>query len=210
VKRYGADTLRLFMMFMGPWVDGAEWNAAGIEGVHRFLRRVWEMALGEAQPAGPRDESVDREVQRAIKRVTEDLRAEAFNTAVAAMMELSNALQKASGPSRDEGITTLILLLAPFAPHITEELWHRRGGAASVHLQSWPKFDPKLAAATNVTIVIQVSGKLRDRIEVPAGTPKAELERLALRSPKVQAAMNGGTPSKVIVVPDRLVNVVVK
>jgi leucyl-tRNA synthetase len=210
VKRYGADTLRLFMMFMGPWVDGADWNAAGIEGVHRFLRRVWEMALGEAQPAGPRDESLDREVQRAIKRVTEDLRAEAFNTAVAAMMELSNALQKASGPSRDEGITTLILLLAPFAPHITEELWHRRGGAASVHLQSWPKFDPKLAAATNVTIVIQVSGKLRDRIEVPAGTPKAELERLALRSPKVQAAMNGGTPSKVIVVPDRLVNVVVK
>ena len=210
VTRYGADTLRLFMMFMGPWVDGADWDAAGIEGVHRFLRRVWEMGMADAQPSGPRDESVDRDVQRAIRRVTEDLGAEAFNTAVAAMMELSNALNKASGPSRDEGIATLTLLLAPFAPHITEELWHRRGGAGSVHRQSWPKLDPKLAAATNVTIVIQVSGKLRDRIEVPIGTPKIELERLALRSPKVIAALNGGTPSKVIVVPDRLVNVVVK
>jgi leucyl-tRNA synthetase len=210
VKRYGADTLRLFMMFMGPWVDGADWNAAGIEGVHRFLRRVWEMGLAEAQPAGPRDESVDREVQRAIKRVTEDLRAEAFNTAVAAMMELSNALQKAAGPSRDAGIGTLILLLAPFAPHVTEELWHRRGGEASVHLQRWPSFDGSLAAATSVTIVIQVSGKVRDRIEVPAGTPEAELKALALRSPKVQAALNGGSPLKVIAVPDRLVNVVVK
>jgi len=126
------------------------------------------------------------------------------------MMELSNALQKATGPSRNEGIATLILLLAPFAPHITEELWHRRGGAASVHQQSWPTFDPRLAAATNVTIVVQVDGRVRDRIEVPAGTPGAELERLALASPKVQAALDGGTASKVIVVPDRLVNVVVK
>jgi leucyl-tRNA synthetase len=178
--------------------------------VHRFLRRVWEIGLADAQASGPRDETVDREVQRAIKRVTEDLRAEAFNTAVAAMMELSNALQKATGPSRDEGIATLILLLAPFAPHITEELWQRRGGAASVHLQPWPTFDAKLAAATTVTIVVQVSGKLRDRIEVPAGTSTAELERLALASPKVKAALDGGTASKVIVVPDRLVNVVVK
>src|SRR4029079_14231845 len=179
-------------------------------GVHRFLRRVWEMALGDPQPAGPRDENVDREVQRAIKRVSEDLRAEAFNTSVAAMMELSNALQKATGPSRDEGIATMILLLAPFSPHMTEELWHRRGGAGSGHQQAWPTFAPTLAAAKNVTIVIQVSGKIRDRIEMPAGTPDAELERLALRARRWQAALGGGSPAKVIVVPDRLVNVVVK
>ena len=122
----------------------------------------------------------------------------------------ADALQKAAGPSRDAGIGTLILLLAPFAPHVTEELWHRRGGEASVHLQRWPSFDASLAAATSVTIVIQVSGKVRDRIEVPAGTPEAELKALALRSPKVQAALNGGSPLKVIAVPDRLVNVVVK
>jgi leucyl-tRNA synthetase len=168
------------------------------------------MALADTQPSGQRDESLDREVQRAIKRVTEDLRAEAFNTAIASMMELSNALQKATGPSRDEGIATLILLLAPFAPHIAEELWHRRGGAGSVHQQAWPEYDPAMAVKSIVTIVVQVSGKVRDRIAVPAGKSKAELERLALASPKVQAALNGAKPSKVIVVPDRLVNVVVK
>jgi leucyl-tRNA synthetase len=210
VKRYGADTLRLFMMFMGPWVDGADWDAAGIEGVYRFLRRVWDMALADPQPAGPRDAEVDREVQRAIKRVTDDLGTYAFNTAVAAMMELSNALQKSSGPSRDEGVATLIVLLAPFAPHMTEELWHRRGGTGSVHQQAWPAYDKSMAAKTVVTIVLQVSGKLRDRIDVPAGTPNVELERLALASPKVQAALNGAKPAKTIVVPDRLVNVVVK
>ncbi|HYR93656.1 MAG TPA: leucine--tRNA ligase [Methylomirabilota bacterium] len=210
VKRYGADTLRLFMMFMGPWVDGADWDAAGIEGVYRFLRRVWDMALADRQPAGPRDAAVDREAQRAIKRVTEDLGTYAFNTAVAAMMELSNALQKSSGPSRDEGVATLIVLLAPFAPHMTEELWHRRGGTGSVHQQVWPAYDKAMAAKSVVTIVLQVSGKLRDRIDVPAGTPRAELERLALASPKVQAALNGAKPARTIVVPDRLVNVVVK
>jgi leucyl-tRNA synthetase len=210
VKRYGADTLRLFMMFMGPWVDGADWDAAGIEGVYRFLRRVWDLAVADRQPAGPRDAEVDREVQRAIKRVTEDLGTYAFNTAVAAMMELSNALQKSSGPSRDEGVETLILLLAPFAPHMTEELWHRRGGTGSVHQQAWPAYDKSMAAKSVVTIVLQVSGKLRDRIDVPAGTPTAELERLALASPKVQAALQGAKPVRTIVVPDRLVNVVVK
>jgi leucyl-tRNA synthetase len=208
VKRYGADTLRLFMMFMGPWVDGADWDASGIEGVHRFLRRVWDMALSEARPGGPRDTDVDREVQRAIKRVTDDLGTYSFNTAVAAMMELSNALQHATGPSREEGIATLILLLAPFAPHFSEELWHRRGGVASVHQQAWPAYDPSLAVVTSVTIVVQVDGKVRDRISVPAGTPKAELERLAMASPKAQAALDGVAPKRVIVVPDRLVNIV--
>ncbi len=210
VKHYGADTLRLFMMFMGPWVDGADWDASGIEGVHRFLRRVWDMALAPRQAAGPRDTTVDREVQRAIKRVTEDLGTYAFNTAVAAMMELSNALQKANGPSRDDGVATLLLLLAPFAPHLTEELWHRRGGSGSVHRQRWPAYDAALASAADVTIVVQVDGKVRDRIAAPAGTPQADLQRMALASEKVQAALHGTTPSKVIVVADRLVSIVTR
>jgi leucyl-tRNA synthetase len=210
VKRYGADTLRLFMMFMGPWVDGADWDAAGCGSASAISHTRRRKRYTPSMPAGPRDTEVDREVQRAIKRVTEDLGTYAFNTAVAAMMELSNALQKSSGPSRDEGVATLILLLAPFAPHMTEELWHRRGGTGSVHQQAWPAYDKAMAAKTVVTIVLQVSGKLRDRVEVPAGTPTAELERLALASPKVQAALNGAKPAKTIVVPDRLVNVVVK
>ena len=210
VTRYGADTLRLFMMFMGPWVDGADWDASGIEGVHRFLRRVWELALTDAEGAGPRDIDVDGVVQRTIKKVTEDLTVEHFNTAVAAMMEMANTLQHASGPSRNDGVATLVLLLAPFAPHLTEELWHRRGGAGSVHQQSWPAYDEAVAAPRSVTIVVQVDGKVRDRIPMPAGRPDADVEREALASPKVKAALNGAKPAKVIVVRDRIVSIVTK
>jgi leucyl-tRNA synthetase len=208
VKRYGADTLRLFMMFMGPWVDGADWDASGIEGVHRFLRRVWELALTDAEPSSPRDADVDGAVQRTIKKVTEDLTIEHFNTAVATMMELANTLQQSSGTSRNEGVATLVLLLAPFAPHMTEELWHRRGGTGSVHQQRWPEFDEAVAAPREVTIVVQVNGKVRDRISMPAGLAKAEVERTALASAKVQAALNGTKPAKVIVVADRIVSIV--
>ncbi len=210
VEKYGADTLRLFMMFMGPWVDGADWDASGIEGVHRFLRRVWEMARVKAQPTGPRDADVDRAVHRTIAKVTGDLQTESFNTAVAAMMELSNALQHATGPSRDEGVATLLLLLAPFAPYMTEELWERRGGRGSVHRQSWPSFDPAIAAAKEVTLVIQIDGKLRDRITAPAGIAQPAAEKLAMASPKVKAALDGQKPARTFFVPDRLVNFVTR
>jgi leucyl-tRNA synthetase len=210
VEKYGADTLRLFMMFMGPWVDGADWDASGIEGVHRFLRRVWEMAQSETQPPGPRDADTDRAVHRTIAKVTEDLQTYSFNTAVAAMMELSNALQHASGPSRDEGVSTLLLLLAPFAPYITEELWERRGGRDSVHRQSWPAFDPATAAAKEVTLVVQIDGKVRERISAPAGISREAAEELALASEKVKVALEGRTIERKIVVPDRLVNIVTK
>jgi leucyl-tRNA synthetase len=210
VQKYGADTLRLFMMFMGPWVDGADWDASGIEGVHRFLRRLWEMARAEAQPPGPRDPDVDRAVHRTIAKVTEDLQTYSFNTAVAAMMELSNALQRATGPSRDDGVSTLLLLLAPFAPYVTEELWERRGGRGSVHRQTWPVFDPAMAAAKEVTLVVQIDGKVRERITAPAGISTSAAEELALTSPKVKAALVGRVIERKIVVPDRLVNLVTK
>ena len=208
VKHYGADTLRLFMMFMGPWVDGADWDASGIEGVHRFLRRVWELALTDAEPSGPREADVDGQVQRTIKKVTEDLTIEHFNTAVATMMELANTLQHAHGPSRNDGVATLVILLAPFAPHMTEELWHRRGGTGSVHQQRWPDYDEAAAAPREVTIVVQVNGKVRDRIPMPAGLPEADVRQKALASAKVQAALNGAKPAKVIVVADRIVSIV--
>ena len=209
-SRYGADTLRLFMMFLGPWTQGADWDTAGIDGCNRFLRRVWDLGAADVQASGPLDETVDRAVHATIKKVTHDLQGYAFNTAIAAMMELSNALLKASGPSRDDGIAALVLLLAPFAPYLSEELWHRRGGTGSVHAQAWPAFDPRLATATEVTIAVQVDGKVRDRLVVPTGTPKAELERLALASAKVRAALGGVKPTKIIAVPDRLVSVVTK
>ncbi|MEK7863162.1 MAG: class I tRNA ligase family protein, partial [Chloroflexota bacterium] len=148
IERYGADTLRLFMMFLGPWTQGSDWDSAGIDGTNRFLRRVWDLGVAPRSEGGVRDADVDRVVHRTIAKVTKDLEDYAFNTAIAAMMELSNTLAKASGPSRDAGVDALVLLLAPFAPYISEELWHQRGGSGSVHEQSWPAFDARVAAAT--------------------------------------------------------------
>jgi leucyl-tRNA synthetase len=208
VRRYGADTVRLFVMFMGPWTEGNDWDAAGIEGTSRFLHRVWTIGLTERSAAGPRDADLDRAVQRTIQKVTEDLEAYRFNTAVAAMMELSTAIYHATGPSRDAATDSLVLLLAPFAPHIAEELWQRRGGAGSVHTQPWPAFDAAAAKATIVTIVAQVNGKVRDRLELPAGLSDDALRQAALASPKVTQAVGGEGIARVIVVKDRLVNVV--
>ena len=207
VARYGTDTLRLFMMFMGPWTDGADWDASGIEGSWRFLNRVWTIAL-QPPSAGSRDPDLDRMVQRTIQKVSADLEAYHFNTAIAAMMELSTATFHATGPSRDAATDALVLLLAPFAPHITEELWQRRGGAGSVHRRTWPAYDPSLARATSVTVVVQVNGKVRERLELPAGTGEDALKTAALASPKVTQAIAGAAISRVIVVADKLVNIV--
>jgi leucyl-tRNA synthetase len=126
------------------------------------------------------------------------------------MMELSNALQHATGPSRHEGVATLLLLLAPFAPYMTEELWDRRGGRGSIHRQNWPAFDPAIAAAKEVTLVVQIDGKVRERITAAAGISQQAAEKLALASPKVKAALDGRVPDRTIFVPDRLVNFVTK
>jgi leucyl-tRNA synthetase len=208
VARYGTDTLRLFMMFMGPWTMGNDWDPSGIEGTSRFLHRVWSLGLTERAGTGDRVPELDRMVQRTIKKVTEDLEGYHFNTAVAVMMELSTATFHATGPSRDDATDALVLLLAPFAPHITEELWQRRGGTDSVHRQSWPTYDPSAARDEVVTVVAQVDGKVRDRIELAAGTDEDALRQVALASPKVTQAIGGRRIGKVIVVADRLVNIV--
>jgi leucyl-tRNA synthetase len=207
VKRYGADTLRLFMMFMGPWVDGADWDAAGIDGTWRFLNAVWRLALSKPI-AGAADPDLEREIHGTIRKVTDDLAAFHFNTAVAALMKLEHRLSGAVGPTRDAGIRTLLLLLAPFAPYVAEELWARRGGAYSIHRQAWPAYDPDLAKAEEVTLVVQVDGKVRDRLTVPAGLSQAEAREAALASAKVAERTAGRRITKVVVVPDRLVSIV--
>src|SRR5439155_2618049 len=173
-----------------------------------FLRRVWEMAQAEAEPPGPRNRDVDRVVHRTIAKVTDDLQTYSFNTAVAAMMELANALQHATGPSRDEGVATLLLLLAPFAPYMTEELWERRGGRGSIHRQGWPAFDQAIAAESGVTLVVQIDGKVRDRLTAAAGIPESTAKELALASPKVKVALDGRHVERTVFVKDRLVNFV--
>jgi len=209
VAKYGADTLRLFMGFMGPWTAGADWDPAGIEGVHRFLNRVWDIATTPASD-GPRDADLDGAVHRTVQKVTADLEQYHFNTAISALMELSHALLRSSGPSREEGVRTLLLLLAPLAPYITEELWERRGGTTSIHRERWPEADAATAARREVTIAVQVDGKVRDRLTVAAGLDEATARAAALESERVRIALNGRAVTQAIVVRDRLVSLVTK
>jgi leucyl-tRNA synthetase len=242
--RFGSDTVRCFLMFIGPWDQGGPWNPSSIEGVHRFLGRVWSVAQATSGghprpipgmaldfPGGwppssgevPSQEmatieggvrALRRAAHRAIKEVGEDYGAFHFNTAVSRLMELTNAL----GAARDNGLAgteayaeavdALLLLLAPMAPHVSEELWSRRGRPYSVHQQTWPTFDPALVESEVIELPVQVDGKLRDRLTVAPDTPPEEIERLALASERVQAYLKGRAPRKVLHVPGRLVNIV--
>ncbi len=223
VDRYGSDTVRAFLMFIGPWDQGGPWNPSGMEGIHRWLSRVWGAALPEERRmAGVESPGTAEELNRALRRathatiaaVTEDYEALHFNTAIAKLMELTNAIIRvreagqASGSAYAESVDTLLLLMAPLAPHIAEELWERRGHPYSVHQQVWPVADAALAASDIVELPIQVDGKLRDRLVVNADTSADEIERLALESEHVQRYLNGRAPMRVIQVPGKLVNVV--
>ncbi len=194
-------------MFLGPWTQGSDWDSAGIDGTWRFLNAVWRLALSRAI-AGPVDHDLERQIHRTIHKVGEDLESYRFNTAVAALMKLENALSHASGPTRDAGVTTLLLLLAPFAPFVAEELWARRGGPYSIHQQPWPAYDPQLAKAEEITLVVQVDGKVRDRLTVGAGLDEGSAKAAARASEKVQRAIAGRRVIREIVVPDRLVSIV--
>ncbi|MGH2378959.1 MAG: leucine--tRNA ligase [Candidatus Limnocylindria bacterium] len=207
VRRYGADTLRMFTMFMGPWTNGADWDSAGMDGVSRFLHGVWRLALSAPVPGEP-DAALQRDIHRAVQKVTADVEQHHFNTAVAALMILRTRLAESAGPTREEGIRTLILLLAPFAPFIAEELWARRGGTDSVHTQPWPSFDPALVKADKIVLVVQVDGRMRDRLNVDAGLSEDAAKAAALASEKIRGRLAGREIVKVIVVPDRLVSIV--
>jgi leucyl-tRNA synthetase len=213
----GADALRLFHLFVGPPADDVDWSEQTdevIDGCARFLNRVWRLATGEVAvvegaTAPPGD--LTRATHALIARVSEDYDRWSYNTAVAACMEFTNLLYKhvqADGVIPDQPVDTLLLLLAPMAPHVTAELWEQRHPGEHVHAQTWPAFDPALAAALTVTMIVQVNGKVRDRIEVDAGIDEAGMQLLALASAKVQAALAGAAPSKVIARPPRLVNLV--
>ncbi|MDH4334540.1 MAG: class I tRNA ligase family protein, partial [Chloroflexota bacterium] len=205
-----------FLMFIGPWDQGGPWNPTGIEGIQRFLSRVW--AVAQASGGGGADESAAQPLRRAAHRTIRDVgidyEAFHFNTALSKLMELTNAL----GRARDDGLAgtdaygktveTLLLLLAPIAPHIAEELWTRRGRPYSIHQQPWPDFDPALAAAEVIELPVQVDGKLRDKLVVAPGTPAVEIERLALASEAVQRYLKGRAPRRVIQVPGKMVNIV--
>lgn len=222
MAKYGADTARMFILFKAPPEKDLEWDDADVEGQFRFLNRVWRLVTeynGNA-PKSIQTDKLDkaekdlrRAVHIAIKEITADLDGEyQFNTAISELMKLSNALTEAkctNSPVYGEGIETLIILLAPFAPHIAEELWQIRGHQDSVHSQPWPKFDPNALVQDEITLVIQVMGKTRGTIQVPAGLDQDALEKFARESEIYQRYIGDAAVKKVIVVPDKLVNFVV-
>jgi len=221
VRLYGADAVRAYLMFGYQWSEGGPWSAENIQGVVRWLNRVWtivtETAGGgqrttDSNPAEER--ALRRLTHQTIQRVTRDLEQFEFNTVVSALMELTNALYKyrdplAGTPAWEEATTTLLLLAAPVAPHITEELWQHIGQPYSIHLQRWPAYDPAIAAAETIVIVVQVNGKVRDRITVPAETSDEAIKAAALASAGAQKYLDGQPPKNVIYVKGRLVNIVV-
>jgi len=236
VGRYGADTVRLFLMFMGPWDQGGPWNPSGIDGVNRFLRRVWTVVLDpNGQERGdpdagslPRGEDLAAAektlrvgAHKTLQGVTADHEGFRWNTIVAKLMELTNLLMKYRGTPAattsgwDESVRLLMLMLAPVAPHIAEELWSRRLTAAgerwgSIHSQSWPVHDESLVAAEMIELPVQVNGKLRDKVSVAPDLSQDEIEAIVMAQPKVIANLEGKQVVKVIHVGGRLVNIVVR
>ena len=226
IDRYGADTARMFILFKAPPEKDLEWDDADVEGQYRFLQRIWRMAesasglvtsldpLPQPKELSDKDAEVRRSVHLAIEAVSEDLEDEIqLNTAISELMKLTNAITSAGlsdlHPStRAEAISTLLRLLAPFAPHVSEELWHQLGGDGSVHQQSWPELDPSALVQDTVELVIQVKGKVRGSIQVPTDSDKETLEKLALGSDVATKWLEGKPPRRVIVVPGKLVNLV--
>ncbi|MBV9454942.1 MAG: leucine--tRNA ligase [Rubrobacter sp.] len=214
VDRYGSDVLRCYLMFIGPWYHGGPWNAHGIEGVVRFLRRAHSLVAGGEPSAAEADpEELGRRTARLVKKVTEDLDAFRFNTALATLMEHTNYLLGIKGEVRKEvwqnALRTFVLVLAPFAPHHAEEMWALIELPYSVHEQAWPVWDEGLIAPKEITLVIQVNGKLRDRIEAPANVSEDVARELALASTKVQPYIEGREIRESVYVPGRLLNFVV-
>jgi leucyl-tRNA synthetase len=209
VARYGADAIRWFMLSDSPPERDLPWSEAGIEGCARFVQRLWRLfAQFDASAAGE-DKALDRKVHQTVAAVAQDIEALGFNKAVARIYELTGATEKAApSASRTRAIQTLLLLVAPMMPHLAEEAFAAQGHGL-VADASWPAVDPALLVDDEVTVAVQVKGKLRDTLTVAKGTAREELEALALASDKVQRALDGAAVKKVIVVPDRLVNLVV-
>ena len=222
---YGADSIRLMELFIGPWDQDAAWSVNGISGTFRFLQRVWtlvQMYLEDKDKDAPADSEkslmVRTKTHKTIKKVTQDLEGWRFNTAIAACMELVNDFNKlreehpygADPKQWGESLAQLVQLLAPFAPHIAEELWEELGYSESVHMSNWPLWDESLVTDDVVTIVVQVNGKVRANIEVPADTAEDEVTALAEAEENVQKFVDGGKIVKKIYVPNKLVNLVVK
>jgi leucyl-tRNA synthetase len=218
VREYGADSLRLYEMFMGPLEATKPWSMSGVDGVHKFLERVWRLIIDDkaepprlnkaVQDVAPTDEQ-DRMLHKTIKAVTLDIESLSFNTAIARMMEFVNFYNKQPVRPRS-ALQTFLLLLSPMAPHLAEELWQQLGHSQTLAYEPWPVFDEDLTVEETIEVPVQVRGKLRSRIRVPADASREDLEAAARADDKIAQLLHGQQVLKTIVVPGRLVNFVTR
>jgi leucyl-tRNA synthetase len=237
IEKHGADAMRLFILFAAPPEDQLEWNDSGIDGVDRFLNRIWNLVEKLNVVANPEDEmsssqkrgsisasaemtglsaeatELRRLTHFTIKRVTDEVDSFKFNTAISALMELRNAIEKfksnTQSPVLRESIEALVCMLNPFAPHIAEELWQKLGHSDLLAIRAWPAYDPALLSQSEIAVMVQVNGKLRSKITVPKDAPAEQVKAAALADPAVQKWLDGKTPRDIIVVPNRLINLVI-
>jgi len=218
-ERFGADSARLFVLFAAPPEREVDWTDAGIEGIYRFLGRIYRFVTRNLPPENPGDGSADEKVRRklhqTIRKITGDFDSRwHFNTSIASVMELINELYaeevRISPATMSEVIRSLALIMSPFAPFTAQEIWEAQGGEGPVFKQGWPAYDPELAREPEAEVVLQVNGKVRSRVTVPFGAHQAVLERMAVEDEKIRPLLAGKTIVKVICVPDKLVNLVVR
>ncbi|HMN14791.1 MAG TPA: class I tRNA ligase family protein, partial [Bellilinea sp.] len=218
VKVHGADTVRAYLMFFSRWELGGPWSAGGIEGTSRWIRRVWSIIMEPAETRPVSDEvikSLRRKLHQSLKSIQRDFIEFGFNTVVSTLMELLNEMSKAKQAGVygtevwKEAVRIYLLMLAPVTPHLAEEIWTQLGYPYSIHQQAWPIVDEESAKDEEITLIIQVNGKVRDRIVVPVGLPEEEAKSRALSSEAVQKFLEGKTPRQVIYVRGKLINIVI-
>lgn len=215
IQKFGADTLRMYLMFLAPFEDGGDFRDAAILGVNRFLERVWKLAHSAVFVSHKFEEDgIEKHLHRTIKKVSEDIESLHYNTAISSLMIFLNELESQNLPAqagqiRQSVFERFLLLLAPFAPHLAEELWAKLGHKPSIHLEAWPEYDESMIAEDNFTLVIQVNGKMRDTLELPRSVTEEEVRRLIMELDKVKAALQGKEPRTIIYVPHRIANIVI-
>jgi leucyl-tRNA synthetase len=217
-EKFGADTARMFVLFAAPPEKEVDWRWEGAQGIYRFLGKVYRFAtrnIPQERRSGDTDRKALRKLHQTVKKITEDFESRwHFNTCIASVMELMNTLtDDEAGISPAvmlQILETLALILAPFAPYVSQEIWDELGKQSPVFRQPWPAFDPELAREDEAEIVVQVNGKVRSRVFAPFGTPKEEIEARALADDKLKPFVEGKQVVKIIAVPDKLVNIVVK
>jgi len=209
VEKYGADSLRLYEMFMGPYEEAINWSSESLEGCYRFLKRVWALFADKKKIGKTSSKELIQKINYTIKKIDDDLENMKFNTAVSTMMEFTNAWQVENNTLAQKDMEGFLKILAPFCPHIAEELWSKLGHKTSIFKEKWPKYDERLIKKETIEMVIQINGKIRDKIEVKAEISKEEAEKLALNSEKIKTWLNNQKPKVVIFVRGRLINIVI-